>query len=54
VAFAHVVENAVCNRYGLEIDAHRAEQARALRVDTLQANTIWMSGANRKRCPCST
>jgi SAM-dependent methyltransferase len=40
VAFAHLLENGVCNRYGIELDAHRAEQARALGIETLQANTM--------------
>jgi hypothetical protein len=34
-----------CNRYGIEVDAHRAEQARALGIETLQANTMDV------RCP---
>ena len=40
VAFTRLLEGAPAHRYGIEIDANRAEQARALRIETLHANTI--------------
>jgi tRNA1(Val) A37 N6-methylase TrmN6 len=40
VAFAHLLQNVASHRYGIEIDADRAEQARALGIETLQANTL--------------
>lgn len=40
VAFAHLLQDVACNRYGIEVDANRAEQARALGIETLQANTM--------------
>lgn len=40
VAFAHLLRDVTCNRYGIEVDANRAEQARALGIETLQANTM--------------
>ncbi len=40
VAFAHLLQDVDCNRYGIEVDANRAEQARALALETLQANTM--------------
>jgi hypothetical protein len=40
VAFAQLLQNVACNRYGIEVDANRAEQARALGIETLQANTM--------------
>ena len=40
VAFAQPLQNVACNRYGIEVDANRAEQARALGIETLQANTM--------------
>ena len=45
VAFAKLLEGATANRYGVEIDAHRAGQAQALGIHTLQANAIDV------RCP---
>ena len=45
VAFGHLLQNVDCNRYGVEIDANRAEQAAALGIKTLQANTMDV------RCP---
>lgn len=45
IAFAHLLPDAPVRRYGIEIDAYRAEQARALGIETLQANTIDV------RCP---
>ena len=45
VAFAHLLQDVACNRYGIEVDANRAEQARALGIETLQANTMDV------RCP---
>jgi len=40
VAFTYLLHNVSCNRYGIEVDANRAEQARALEIETLQANTM--------------
>ena len=40
VAFAQLLRDVTCNRYGIEVDANRAEQARALGIETLQANTM--------------
>jgi len=45
VAFAHLLHDVPAHRYGIEIDAYRAEQARALGIETLQANTLDV------RCP---
>lgn len=45
VAFVHLLEGADARRYGIEIDAYRAEQARQLGIETLQANTMDV------RCP---
>ncbi len=45
VAFAHLLEGTAAHRYGIEIDAHRAEQARGLGIETLQANALDV------RCP---
>ena len=45
VAFTHLLQSVACNRYGIEVDANRAEQARALGIETLQANTMDV------RCP---
>ena len=45
VAFAHLLQNVTCNRYGIEVDANRAEQARAHGIETLQADTMDV------RCP---
>ena len=45
VAFAHLLQDVACNRYGIEVDANRAEQAKALGIETLQANTMDV------RCP---
>jgi SAM-dependent methyltransferase len=45
VAFAHLLEGTQARRYGIEIDAHRAEQAASLGIDTLHANT------SDVRCP---
>ncbi|MBI3477337.1 MAG: class I SAM-dependent methyltransferase [Acidobacteria bacterium] len=45
VAFAHLLQDVACNRYGIEVDANRAEQAKALGVETLQADTMDV------RCP---
>jgi Uncharacterised methyltransferase family (DUF6094) len=39
VAFAHLLQGVTVYRYGIEIDANRAEQAKTLGIDTLQANT---------------
>ena len=40
VAFTHLLHGVAAHRYGIEIDAYRAEQARALGIETLQANTL--------------
>src|SRR6267154_4859318 len=45
VAFAHLLRNVACNRDGIEVDANRSEQARAVGIETLQANTMDV------RCP---
>lgn len=48
VAFAYLLRGANAYRYGIEIDANRAEQARALGIETLQANTMDV------RCPAES
>jgi hypothetical protein len=45
VAFTHLLAGTQARRYGIEIDADRAEQAARLSIDTLQANTL------NVRCP---
>jgi len=40
VAFTHLLGGTQARRYGIEIDANRAEQATSLGIDTLQANTL--------------
>ena len=40
VAFAHLLHDVRTHRYGIEIDANRAEQAKALGIETLQANAM--------------
>ena len=45
VAFAHLLKDVAAHRYGIEVDANRADQARALGIETLQANTMDV------RCP---
>ena len=40
VAFTHLLHGVTAHRYGIEIDANRAEQARALGIETLQANAM--------------
>ncbi|HWO29738.1 MAG TPA: DUF6094 domain-containing protein [Candidatus Acidoferrum sp.] len=45
VAFTHLFHRVTAHRYGIEIDAYRAEKARALGIETLQANTMDV------RCP---
>jgi len=45
VAFTHLLHGVTVHRYGIEIDANRAEQARALGIETLQANAMDV------RCP---
>jgi len=47
-AFSQLLRDVTVQRYGIEIDANRAEQARALGVETLQANTMDV------RCPPDT
>jgi SAM-dependent methyltransferase len=44
-AFTHLLEGSEARRYGIEIDANRAEQATRRGIETLQANTIDV------RCP---
>jgi hypothetical protein len=39
-AFNHLLDGVTAHRYGVEIDANRAEQARALGIETVQANTM--------------
>jgi SAM-dependent methyltransferase len=48
VAFVHLLRNTPARRYGIEIDAYRAEQARAREIETLQANTMDV------RCPADS
>jgi hypothetical protein len=45
VAFAQLLRDVTAHRYGIEIDANRSEQARALGIETLQANAMDV------RCP---
>jgi hypothetical protein len=45
VAFTHLLHCATAHPYGIEIDANRAEQARALRIETVQADAMDV------RCP---
>ena len=45
VAFANLLKGACAHRYGIEIDANRAEQATGLGIDALHANTMDV------RCP---
>jgi tRNA1(Val) A37 N6-methylase TrmN6 len=45
VAFAQLLHGVTASRYGIEIDANRAEQARALGFETLQADAMDV------RCP---
>jgi hypothetical protein len=40
VAFQHLLQGTQAHCYGIEIDANRAEQARSLGMDTLQASTF--------------
>ncbi len=44
VAFTRLLEGAQAHRYGIEIDANRAEQARDLGIETLHANTMDVRG----------
>jgi len=44
VAFIQLLHDAHGRRYGIEIDAYRAEQARALGIDTLQADAMDVRG----------
>ena len=45
LAFTHLLHGVTAHRYGIEIDANRAEQARALGIETVQANAMDV------RCP---
>jgi hypothetical protein len=45
IAFTHLLHGITAHRYGIEIDANRAEQARALGIEILQANAMDV------RCP---
>ena len=47
-AFGYLLKGANAYRYGIEIDANRAQQARALGIETLQANTMDV------RCPAES
>jgi tRNA1(Val) A37 N6-methylase TrmN6 len=40
VAFSRLLRDAPARRYGIEIDAYRAEQARTVGIETLQANAM--------------
>jgi hypothetical protein len=40
MAFTHLLDSVTAHRYGIEIDANRAEQAKGLGIKTLQANTM--------------
>jgi Uncharacterised methyltransferase family (DUF6094) len=40
VAFTRLLAGVTAHRYGIEIEANRAEQARSLGVETMQANTM--------------
>jgi SAM-dependent methyltransferase len=40
VAFTHLLRDVRTHRYGIEIDANRAEQSKALGIETLQANAM--------------
>jgi hypothetical protein len=48
VAFTHLLKGTQAHRYGIEIDANRAEQARELGIETLHANTMDV------RCPAES
>src|ERR1700758_4790583 len=48
IAFAHLLGGAPSRRYGIEIDAYRADQARPLGIETLQADTMEV------RCPAES
>ncbi len=48
VAFAQLLQGVPARRYGIEIDAYRVEQARALYIETLQADAMEV------RCPAET
>jgi hypothetical protein len=40
LAFTHLLRGVTAHRYGIEIDANRAEEARAVGIETLHANTM--------------
>lgn len=48
MAFGHLVPASGAHRRGVEIDAYRAEQARSLGIETMQANVLDV------RCPAET
>lgn len=48
VAFMHLLDGTPVRRYGIEIDANRAEQATGLGISTLHANTVDV------RCPAES
>ena len=48
VAFTRLLEGGRAHRYGIEIDVNRAEKARVLGIDTLQANAMDV------RCPAES
>ena len=53
VAFTHLLHGVTAHRYGIEIDAYRVEQARALGIETCTP-TLWTCGARRRLSPCCT
>jgi Uncharacterised methyltransferase family (DUF6094) len=48
IAFSDLLESANAHRYGIEIDAYRAEQAAQLGIQVVQANTMTV------RCPAES
>jgi hypothetical protein len=48
LAFSRLLESTSAHCYGIEIDAHRAEQAKALGISTVQANALDV------RCPAES
>jgi hypothetical protein len=40
VAFVHLLHDVAAHRYGIEVDAYRAEQAKGLGIETLQASAM--------------
>jgi hypothetical protein len=54
VAFYHLLRDVACNRYGIEVDANRASQAKAFWKSRHCTPTRWTSGARQKQTLCST